>query len=504
MTKNKDIQNSVKKQLINFIILKIQGMKNKRFLHFFILLLLLSGCKHKTDCGQILEDIQLNLEFGNVREAIQLADSLKKCTDNKEFLQVSDSLVQIAERVVLDFSVTEEQVVKQIEKIIGPFSKSDKDRWEKHGWLESRLINGDKMYFNRAASNLRLLRQFYEQKEEMSTEIGNNPPMIFRLKHTEEVIKASFNNSNPVVPVNMKLTYTITVHPDVVPEGKKIRCWMPWPKESHPRQQKVELLSTSNQNYIIAPDSAIHRTIYMETLSKKEIPTVFQVSFSYQSNAQYFNMSGIKTIPYDKTSDIYKKYTVEQLPQICFSEKIMQLADSISGPEDNAALTVRKIYYWFKNNIPWTGALEYSTITDIPKYVYQNRRGDCGMQTFMFISMLRYKGIPVRWQSGWMVPPGDENLHDWCEVYYEETGWVPVDVSYDLQQSPVTSVKEFYLSGIDSYRLIINDGVEGPLHPGKKYMRSEPYDFQRGEVEWEGGNLYFDKWNYDMKIEYIK
>jgi hypothetical protein len=215
-------------------------------------------------------------------------------------------------------------------------------------------------------------------------------------------------------------------------------------------------------------------------------------------------MAGLKVLPYDKTSDNSKKYTSEQLPQICFAGNIKRLADSITSKDDNSATIVRKIYYWFKENIPWTGALEYSVMPNIPEYVYHNKRGDCGMQTFLFMSMLRYKGVPVRWQSGWMVPPGAENLHDWCEVYYEGTGWIPVDVSYDLQQSENAAIKEFYLSGIDSYRLIVNDGVAGPLHPEKKYMRSEPYDFQRGEVEWKGGNLYFDKWDYDMKIEYLE
>jgi hypothetical protein len=33
-------------------------------------------------------------------------------------------------------------------------------------------------------------------------------------------------------------------------------------------------------------------------------------------------------------------------------------------------------------------------------------------------------------------------------------------------------------------------------------MRSEPVDFQRGEVEWRGGNLYFDKWDYHMEVSY--
>lgn len=187
-----------------------------------------------------------------------------------------------------------------------------------------------------------------------------------------------------------------------------------------------------------------------------------------------------------------------------FTPEIKRITDSITSTAKSPKEVVRTIYLWFKDNITWTGALEYSIVPDIPRYVLDNKRGDCGMQTLLFISMVRYKGIPVRWQSGWMMPPGAENLHDWCEVYYKGTGWVPVDVSYDLQNSDNKSVAEFYLSGIDSYRMILNDGISGELFPTKKFLRSEPYDFQRGEVEWKGGNLYFDKWDYDMKIEYLK
>lgn len=465
---------------------------------------MLFSCRPSTDYDRMLLEVQGDLELGNLSAAIHFVDSLKKCVADKQVLRKADSLSQIAERIGLDFSVTEEQLISQIKKRSGSFSNEDKAGWEKKGWLEWRFINGKKMYFNRAASNLLLLKKFYEQKDTKLLEISDEPRMIFRLKHTEEAYKASDNHSNPVVPVNIEITYTITVHQDAVPEGEIIRCWLPWPKESHPRQQNVTLLSTTNQEYIIAPDSAIHRTIYMEGVSKKGVPTVFRTSFRYQSNAQYFNPDELKILPYDKASENYKKYTSEQLPHICFNENIRRLADSLSGLEEDPSVIVRKIYYWFKKNIPWAGALEYSIMPNIPEYVYRNRRGDCGMQTFLFMSMLRYKGIPVRWQSGWMVPPMAENLHDWCEVYYEGSGWVPVDVSYDLQQSEETKVKEFYLSGIDSYRLIVNNGIAGPLHPKKQFLRSEPFDFQRGEVEWKGGNLYFDKWDYDMKIEYLK
>ncbi len=74
----------------------------------------------------------------------------------------------------------------------------------------------------------------------------------------------------------------------------------------------------------------------MEEKAKKGVPTVFRVSFKYQSSAQYFNISGLKIRPYDKGSDNYKKYTAEQLPQINFSEEIRNLADSITGKDESA------------------------------------------------------------------------------------------------------------------------------------------------------------------------
>ncbi|MBG0857955.1 MAG: transglutaminase domain-containing protein [Bacteroidales bacterium] len=449
----------------------------------------------------------LRSEFnaGNFRQACRLADSLKKsCPENNKLLSEADSLVQIAERIRLDFSVPEEEFLSQLKKYTGTVSDSSLEAWNKRKWLEWRIIDGKRMYFNRAASNLRLLKMFYEEKEKQQLRVAADPEMISRLAHTQNVVLQSLNTIEPVLPAEMTITYTITVSPDAVPEGEIIRCWLPWPKANHTRQKEPELLRVSNDNYIIAPDSAIHSAIYMEEPAHKGMPTLFSISFRHGSAGQYFNPERLNILPYNRNSDLYRKYTSEQLPHISFTEHIRNLADSIVSPGDDPLTTVRKIYMWFKEAIPWTGALEYSIIPDIPEYVFINKRGDCGMQTMLFMSMLRYKGIPVRWQSGWKVPPDHKNLHDWCEVYFEGVGWVPADISYDLQPSENKVLKEFYISGIDSYRLIVNDGIAGALYPAKQHLRSEPYDFQRGEVEWKGGNLYFDKWDYEMKIEYVK
>jgi hypothetical protein len=468
-------------------------------------LIIIPGCKTVNDCSQVINVMIKEFNAGNLSRVRTLADSVKKeCPDNQVVLSKADSLSQIAERILLDFSLSEEQVRGQIDNRIGSCSEEDKPGWESKGWLEYRLIDGEKMYFRRSVSNLILLKKFYEEQDEQMKEPEEDPEMLFRLKHTQEVYRLTGSQFNPVVPVTLGITYTITVNSDVVPEGEVIRCWLPWPKSNHQRQKNIKLLSTSNQEYIISPDTAIHSTLYMQEKAKKGVPTIFSITYRYESSAQYFNLPALKILPYNKQSDIYKNFTNAQPPQITFSDDIKQLAGSITGAEEDPAVIVRKIYMWFKENIPWTGALEYSIMPDIPEYVIKNRRGDCGMQTFLYISLLRSVGIPARWQSGWMVPPGAENLHDWCEVYYEGAGWVPSDVSYDLQKSAVRGIKEFYLSGIDSYRLIINDGVAGNLYPEKHFMRSEPYDFQRGEVEWSGGNLYFDKWDYNIKIDYLK
>lgn len=478
-------------------------MRFSSILIIFCLTSVLSGCNSLPDCTELYNRIESEHQKGNFSKVKELADSLAVLyPGNNHLVKKADSIVQISERIRLDFSLTEDQFISRIESYKLPVNDSILNIWNKKKWTEWRMIDGEKRYFNRSASNLRLLKLFYEGKEQQNLEQKLDPEMIERMNHTKEILTVSQENPYPVCPVNMIVTYTITVEPDVVPEGEVIRCWLPWPRKNHPRQHKVELLSASENDYIFSPDSMIHSSIYMEQKSVKGNSAVFNVSFRYQSSGQYINPETIKAGPYNKESLLYKKYTSQELPQIHFSENIKKRADDLTSDGDTPAEIVRKLYLWFKDSIPWTGALEYSTMPDIPGYVLSNRRGDCGMQTLLYMSMLRYKGIPVRWQSGWMVPPGHENLHDWCEIYFEGIGWIPSDISYDLQMSEDQNTREFFMSGIDSYRLIVNDGIAGKLYPEKLHLRSEPYDFQRGEVEWKGGNLYFDKWDYKMRIEF--
>jgi transglutaminase-like putative cysteine protease len=243
----------------------------------------------------------------------------------------------------------------------------------------------------------------------------------------------------------------------------------------------------------------------MEQKARKGRSAVFSVAFEFTAQGEWFDVSEIEVKPYDTNSKLYQTYTAERKPHIHFSKKIRELTDRITQNAQTPIDHLQAIYRYIAANYPWASALEYSTIANIPEYVIEHHKGDCGQVALLLITMLRYKGIPARWQSGWMTHPGEVNLHDWAEVYLEGTGWVPVDISFGRGGAiPIKPGREFFMSGIDSYRLYVNSDFSGDFFPGKKFPRSETVDFQRGEVETDLRNLYFDEWSYHMKVKYIE
>ena len=125
------------------------------------------------------------------------------------------------------------------------------------------------------------------------------------------------------------------------------------------------------------------------------------------------------------------------------------------------------------------------------------------MKALLFITLLRHNGIPAKWQSGWFLYPNNINLHDWTEVYFEGVGWVPMDPDFNVQDIDKQDAARFFFGGADAYRFIVNDDFGRNFYPAKVHPRSETVDFQRAEVEWRGGNLYFDQWRYNMEVEYM-
>ncbi len=407
------------------------------------------------------------------------------------------------DRIRKDFNKTAEDVLKFVNKYYPDVKEKDLEKWEIDGSLEYKIIDGKKWYFARSASNLfRINKEAKKQKEIVDGYI-KDPLDAFLEDYIPKILDESANAQESLVkPVTFKLNYTVTVDPNAVPDGEIIKCWLPFPREGHQRQVDVKLLAVNSNEYVIAGNDNQQRTLYLQKPAIKDQPTIFNMvlEVTNYNEVNFIQPDLIK--PYNKESGLYKIYTAERAPHIVFTDKIKNLSKEIVGDETNPYLIAKKIFTWISINIPWAGAREYSTIENISDYCITRKHGDCGIKTLLFMTLCRYNGIPAKWQSGWMLHPGEVNLHDWCEIYLEGYGWAPVDQSFGLVDSEIEDEKYFFLGSIDPYHLIINDDYSSTLFPAKIFPRSETVDFQRGELEWRGGNLYFDKWDYNMKVEY--
>lgn len=452
-------------------------------------------------------EIKNQIDSGNFFRATELINKIQCDNDIPETEKLELRFqAELMDRIRKDFKRTRDDVISALKKYYPDLTDKMMSDWESDNSLEMKIIDGEKRYFNNAVPNLFRVNGEAKKVKEKIDGVKTDPLNKFLEEYIPAVVKTAQNSKERfVLPVQMKIKYSLTVKPNVVPDGELIRCWLPYPKESNPRQSGIQLLSVNKNEYIIAGDNNLQRTIYLEDIAQKDQPTKFEFELIYTSKAEFVDLfvEGSR-ITFNQNTEIYSNYIKEEFPHIVFSERIKNLSKEIIGNEKDPLQKLKKIFTWVDENTPWASAREYSTIQNIPEYSLDHKHGDCGIQTLLFMTLCRYNGIPVKWQSGWMMHPPEINLHDWCEIYVDGYGWLPVDQSFGIKNYLPEPIKYFYLGSIDAYRLIVNDAYSKPLFPAKIYPRSETVDFQRGEVEWRGGNLYFDKWNYDMDVTYLK
>ncbi|HZV35599.1 MAG TPA: hypothetical protein VFB72_13580, partial [Verrucomicrobiae bacterium] len=91
-------------------------------------------------------------------------------------------------------------------------------------------------------------------------------------------------------------------------------------------------------------------------------------------------------------------------------------------------------------------------------------------------------------------------------------GWMPVDpymgnyaMRYitTLKPEEKIEIRDFYFGGLDQYRMAANSDHSQKLHPPKDSMRSDDVDFQRGELECNGTNIYFDKFSWALHYKVV-
>jgi transglutaminase-like putative cysteine protease len=321
--------------------------------------------------------------------------------------------------------------------------------------------------------------------------------------------QAASREKNPfVLPKHFEVTMTVTLDANAVAPGKTVSAWLPVPR-SYPYQGDFELISSSSPVKQLAPETSAIRSAYLEQTAASNAPTVFKITYKYLTKGVRFEVDPDKVRAFDSTDSAIAAFTNEA-PHVVFSPEMKQLSEKILAGEKNPARQARLFYDWIGANIKYSFATEYSTIPNISEYCRAHGYGDCGQEALLFITLCRLNGIPARWQSGWDTFPGAEDIHDWTEICLAPYGWLPVDpymsifaTQYADQLNPgqQREVRDFYFGGRGQWRMAANADHAQMLMPPKKSFRSDDVDFQRGELECEGQNIYFKHFHYDFTVK---
>jgi transglutaminase-like putative cysteine protease len=430
-----------------------------------------------------------------------IADTNTSSTERKKLEFELDRL----DRIRLDFPLTRAALLEKLKAAVRDLTNYEFNRWLAEKRFDIRVIDGEERFMVSSVANL-----FWRYPELNPRRISPKDESFQKAlwENCVAIKQAAAREHQPfVLPKNFDVTMTVTVDSNTVPAGEIIRAWLPVPRK-YSYQAGSEMISSSSAIKALAPDDSSIRSVYLEKPAASNAPTVFKINYHYKTEGVWFDVQPEKATAFDGADAAIAAFTNEA-PHVVFTLEMRALSQKILGGEKNPARQAKKIYEWIGANIKYSFAIEYSTIPNISEYCRSRGYGDCGQEALLFITLCRLNGIPARWQSGWDTFPGAKDIHDWTEIYLAPYGWVPVDpymsifaTQYARQLSPEQQreLRDFYFGGRGQWRLAANADHGQELQPAKQSFRSDDVDFQRGELECRGTNIYFNHYHYELDV----
>ncbi len=383
----------------------------------------------------------------------------------------------IAELMKHDYLIPEDELIERVRKKYPHFDADALRVCADRGHADFILRGGVRHYQRAAERNIRNCCGDY-LKELEGVEVVKT---VSKFRHEN----ADIMRKNGSRAFRFKVRISLRPTDEAARRGETLRVHLPYPIDCA-SQSEIKLIA-STATPIIAGEH--QRTAFFETPCKPGEDCF--VEFSYINRAVYTELDDAKAqVGYP---DGFDEYLCEEEPHIRFTPYLRELAAFIVGDEQNPLRRARLIYNWITENVGYSYMRHYFCLENIAEAAALNRRGDCGVQAILFITLCRIVGVPAAWQSGCAVNPDDIGDHDWAMFYVAPYGWLYADPSYgggsfcngDLE------MRDFYFGNLDPFRLATTNRVCAPFTPDKYYMRRDPCDNQEGELEYTDRNLFW-------------
>ena len=436
---------------------------------------------------QLPEDIGRLVAYGDYERAkrvirMRLEKDLPKLLRQRLVLEL-----EILERIPAEYPYTWEKAVQEAEKAFRDFSEDELSRLLDEGALEWIYLEGKIRVKDDFIANLiktreelapRVLRR--EALEAKWAKFRLLDEVIGRMKEAESV------------RCRFRIRSALALHEDKERPGKRIQVQLPVPIEDG-QVKAFELIGVSPDCGKAAPAQEAQRTVCFET--EHRAGQKYAVEYTFETEMRYWDWK--KALEREERAghssgtleaDVW---LAEQLPHIRFTPYLKALVQEVVGEEHSPLKKAKRIYDYITTHVMYSFVRSYFTLPQQVEFTALNRKGDCGLQALLFITMCRIAGIPARWQSGLYATPQSIGCHDWAQFYLEPYGWLYADCSFGGAAYRAGELErwDFFFGNLDPYRLPAASCYQADFFWEKRYLRYDPYDNQMGEAEYEDMGL---------------
>ncbi len=422
------------------------------------------------------EEISREEGLGNFKRAKKLIEIWLEKVDESSLKERLEYELERIERVIKSYPYRYEKAFDLLKKKLDGLSLREFKKLVELGYVDYRIIEGEMKFERRFIPNLFWAKPDLEKRIKRPDALRKRVRSLLR-KTVHRIL------DEKSVSAEVEIRAGVILKKKKI-KGSKLRVWIPIPRVGD-QIKKVEILKTEPKAQYVAPEDHPSRTVYFEV--EPGCCYRFEVVYRYTTEILYK-----ETVSKDTFVDQSVGYLDEMEPHIVFHPYIVEMTNRVTRGLEDPLSKAKAIYDFITKNVRYSYVREYSTYENIPLFVASNLKGDCGMQALLFITMCRIAGIPAKWQSGLYANPLLISPHDWAMFHIEPIGWMFADLSFGGSWKEDETMHRFYFGNLDPFRMVANSEFQWKFDPPKTFYRSDPYDNQRGELETDVENLYYD------------
>lgn len=443
------------------------------------------------------EDIMKKKWAGDYEDALRLIDYRLQ---NAELIPAMRDRLELEKQILArlpeEYPIPRAEAVRMVRERIPDFTEAEFDRLELEGALDYMYVHGEKRYYRR------FLRTLLKVNPMIRCRANVVPTAESHV--LDDTIASLRKNKEETWRIHIR--HSMRVRDSAFIPGETYLAHLPIPIPTA-QTSNIRLINLAD-DAVVAPESHPQRTAaFLRVMQENE---TLSVEYEYDNTMRYVDLSVKPTSDepvYPNAAPVVEADLSELPPHICFTPYLRALAESIRGSQTDPVKIARAIYEYVTSRINYTFMRDYFLVDNGSEYAALNLKGDCGIQTLLFMTLCRISGIPARWQSGLYTEKGDVGNHDWCQFYVEPYGWLFCDCSFGGSAWRAGNMERwnFYFGNLDPYRMACNSAYQEGFVPPKKYMRIDPYDNQCGECECSSrgfSDSELSNYNYELLESY--